>query len=233
MCVTKDGWGSVVMDVSWFDTEKESGPELDGVNTYILLLESRKMGMEFKVFMYGTSILCLLMYRVVNGMAFCQSTDIFSCAITYGHLSPMFRFVCIHAYHCSCSYCCSAGRVMSVAFDDQLIVSGCSQSVVRLWSMDELKSIKALRHHQGAVTALLLHNGMPLSGGEDGTVAAWDGSGGSSNPVVSWEVGGPVGAMAIADNSGEMGFRVFRGLGGGVKQVGHEAEKRHLVWGDG
>jgi WD40 repeat protein len=92
---------------------------------------------------------------------------------------------------------------MSVAFDDQLIVSGCSQSVVRLWSMDELKSIKALRHHQGAVTALQLHNGMPLSGGEDGTVAAWDGSGVSSNPVVSWEVGGPVGAMAIADNSGE------------------------------
>jgi WD40 repeat protein len=43
-----------------------------------------------------------------------------------------------------------SGRVTSVAFDDERILSGCSQGVVKLWSMDELKLSKTFRHHTGA-----------------------------------------------------------------------------------
>lgn len=42
-----------------------------------------------------------------------------------------------------------AGRVTSVAFDDERILSGCSQGTVKLWSMDELKLAKTFRHHTG------------------------------------------------------------------------------------
>lgn len=43
-----------------------------------------------------------------------------------------------------------SGRVTSVAFDDERILSGCSQGVVKLWSMDELKLSKTFRRHTGA-----------------------------------------------------------------------------------
>jgi WD40 repeat protein len=42
-----------------------------------------------------------------------------------------------------------SGRVTSVAFDDERILSGCSQGSVKLWSMDELKLSKTFRHHTG------------------------------------------------------------------------------------
>jgi WD40 repeat protein len=48
-----------------------------------------------------------------------------------------------------------SGRVTSVTFDDEVILSGCSQGVVKLWSMDELKLSKTLRHHTGVLTQLI------------------------------------------------------------------------------
>jgi WD40 repeat protein len=105
------------------------------------------------------------------------------------------------------------GRVLGVAFDEDLIISSCSQGAVRLWSMDELKPLRTGRHHLGAATAVLLHHGVPCSGGEDGSVAVWDGSGASGAPIVVLEVAGPVAALAAANSSGEGAARGCVGCG--------------------
>ena len=45
------------------------------------------------------------------------------------------------------------GRVTSVAFDDNLVVSGCSQGGVRIWGMDDLKCVRSVRTaHDGGVS---------------------------------------------------------------------------------
>ena len=45
-----------------------------------------------------------------------------------------------------------AGRVTGVAFDDDRVVSGCSQGGVRIWAMDDLKCTKSVRTaHDGSV----------------------------------------------------------------------------------
>ena len=41
------------------------------------------------------------------------------------------------------------GRLTGVAFDDETLVSGCAGGVVRLWSVDELRCVRSLRHHAG------------------------------------------------------------------------------------
>ena len=45
-----------------------------------------------------------------------------------------------------------AGRVTGVAFDDNLVVSGCNQGSVRIWGMDDLKCARSVRTaHDGSV----------------------------------------------------------------------------------
>lgn len=39
-----------------------------------------------------------------------------------------------------------SGRVLATAFDDTYIVSGCSASQLRVWSMDDLKCVRTLRY---------------------------------------------------------------------------------------
>lgn len=103
-----------------------------------------------------------------------------------------------------------AGRVTCCAFDDQLIVSGCSQAGLRLWSMDDLKCTRVLRHHVGSVTSCALLAGMPISAGEDGTVALWDASGAPA-PIVTLDAGHPVAALSVGAHNCE-----WRGLVGAM-----------------
>jgi WD40 repeat protein len=94
-----------------------------------------------------------------------------------------------------------AGRVTAVSFDDERILSGCSQGGVRLWSMDELKLVKALRHHTGPVSATLLLHSLPISGGKDGAVCLWDAAA-PNTPLVVLEAGGPVHALQALEDQG-------------------------------
>ncbi|WIA31181.1 hypothetical protein OEZ86_001186 [Tetradesmus obliquus] len=95
------------------------------------------------------------------------------------------------------------GRVTAVAFDDDLIISGCSQGTVKLWSMDELKLSKTLRHHTDAVSATALLHGLPISAGKDGCVCVWDAAAPNS-PLVVLEAGGPVHALQLQEEKGQL-----------------------------
>ncbi|KAF6256972.1 Mad3/BUB1 homology region 1-domain-containing protein [Scenedesmus sp. NREL 46B-D3] len=95
------------------------------------------------------------------------------------------------------------GRVTAVAFDDDLIMSGCSQGTVKLWSMDELKLSKTLRHHTDAVSATALLHGLPISAGKDGCVCVWDAAAPNS-PLVVLEAGGPVHALQLQEEKGQL-----------------------------
>jgi len=113
-----------------------------------------------------------------------------------------------------------SGRVTSVAFDDERILSGCSQGTVKLWSMDELKLSKTLRHHTGPVSATLLLHGLPISGGKDGMVCLWDASAPNS-PMVVLEAGGPVHALQLLEERGETAAAAV------------SASASHLFWPEG
>eukprot|EP00878_Enallax_costatus_P006944 GHUV01007277.1.p1 GENE.GHUV01007277.1~~GHUV01007277.1.p1 ORF type:complete len:604 (+),score=213.23 GHUV01007277.1:1623-3434(+) len=95
------------------------------------------------------------------------------------------------------------GRVTSVAFDDEFIISGCSQATVKLWSMDELKLSKTLRHHTGPISATVLLNGLPISGSKDGSVCVWDAAA-PNTPLVVLEVGAPVQALELQEEKGHL-----------------------------
>lgn len=98
--------------------------------------------------------------------------------------------------------CGAPGRVTAVAFDEELIISGCSQGTVKLWSMDELKLSKTLRHHTDTVSAAaLLPSGLPISGSKDGTVCIWDPAAPNS-PLVVLQHGAPVHAMQLQEDRG-------------------------------
>jgi WD40 repeat protein len=42
--------------------------------------------------------------------------------------------------------------VTCLAFTNELLVSACSQSVIKLWDMDDLKCMRTLRGHEGLIT---------------------------------------------------------------------------------
>ncbi len=106
------------------------------------------------------------------------------------------------------------GRLTAVAFDDEVLVSGCTGGVVRLWSMDELRCTRALRHHAGAVAAVALLHGTPISAGEEGEICFWDAAaaagGGGGAPILSLAADGPVCAL---DASSPAGHLLSAGLG--------------------
>ncbi|KAG2429919.1 hypothetical protein HXX76_010699, partial [Chlamydomonas incerta] len=94
------------------------------------------------------------------------------------------------------------GRVTAVAFDDQLLVSGCTGSVVKLWSMDELKCKRTVRHEGPVTSCCLLPTGIPVSGAKDGLVRLWDVASGAA--IVGLEAGGPVAALQAHGPSGRL-----------------------------
>ena len=100
------------------------------------------------------------------------------------------------------------GRVTCVAFDDDTLVSGCTGGVLRLASMDDLRCARALRHHVGAVTAVALLHGHPITAGEEGSIAFWDpavaGGTGAGAPIVSIPAEGPVAALDTASPAGHL-----------------------------
>ncbi|GBF92172.1 hypothetical protein Rsub_05254 [Raphidocelis subcapitata] len=107
------------------------------------------------------------------------------------------------------------GRVTAVAFDDDTLVSGCTGGVLRLAAMDDLRCARQLRHHAGAVTAVALLHGHPITAGEEGTIAFWDpaaaGGTGAGAPIVSIPAEGPVAALDTASPAGHL-----LSAGGGV-----------------
>jgi len=46
----------------------------------------------------------------------------------------------------------TAGRITSLAFNEEHIISGCTQAVVKVWEMNDLKAKRTLRGHEGAIT---------------------------------------------------------------------------------
>jgi hypothetical protein len=104
------------------------------------------------------------------------------------------------------------GRVTAVAFDDDVILSGCSQGTVKAWSMDELKLTKTLRHHTGPVAAALLLHGLPISAGKDGSVCLWDVAAPNS-PLVVLEAGGAVHALGLLEERGALAQLAVRAGG--------------------
>ena len=67
------------------------------------------------------------------------------------------------------------GRVNTLAYDENLVVSGCSLGALRFWGMDDLKCSRNVRvAHEGSVNGVALLNGIPVSGGSDGSVRLWD-----------------------------------------------------------
>ncbi|KAF5827248.1 WD40-repeat-containing domain protein [Dunaliella salina] len=107
-----------------------------------------------------------------------------------------------------------AGRVTSVACNDEHLLSGCTQSVVKLWSMDDLKCRRTLRGHEGPITgALLTQSGIPVTSSEDGRVRLWDISTGA--PISDLECEGPVLGLASNDaqgylvSTGEAGVQIW------------------------
>ncbi|KAL6761335.1 WD40-repeat-containing domain protein [Haematococcus lacustris] len=96
-----------------------------------------------------------------------------------------------------------AGRVTCLAFDEQLLVSGCSQAGLKVWSMDELKCSRSLRGHEGAITGVgILGHGMVVSGGEDGHIKVWDAA--SAGAVLDLDCGQPCGALQVHPASGQL-----------------------------
>ncbi|GAX84708.1 hypothetical protein CEUSTIGMA_g12130.t1 [Chlamydomonas eustigma] len=76
-----------------------------------------------------------------------------------------------------------AGTVTSIAFNDQMVVSGCNQGAVRIWGMDDLKCTRTLRNaHEGGVGGVAILNGFPVTAGADGCVKLWDAT--ASLPVL-------------------------------------------------
>ncbi|GBF89245.1 hypothetical protein Rsub_02122 [Raphidocelis subcapitata] len=95
------------------------------------------------------------------------------------------------------------GRVTGVAFDDESLLTGCAGGVVRLWSIDDLRRRPAsLRHHVGAVSAVALLHGLPISAGEEGEIALWDAAAGA--PILSLMAEGPVAALDAASPAGRL-----------------------------
>ncbi len=100
-----------------------------------------------------------------------------------------------------CTPAACSGRVVSVAFDDELIVSGCTQGALKVWAMDELKCTKTLRTQHGSVAACALMHGVPVSAGDDGAITMWDMTAGM--PIVSLAAGHPVTALDVHAYKGE------------------------------
>ncbi|GFH25961.1 uncharacterized protein HaLaN_24018, partial [Haematococcus lacustris] len=99
--------------------------------------------------------------------------------------------------------CLATGRVTCLAFDEQLLVSGCSQAGLKVWSMDELKCSRSLRGHEGAITGVgILGHGMVVSGGEDGHIKVWDAA--SAGAVLDLDCGQPCGALQVHPASGQL-----------------------------
>lgn len=95
------------------------------------------------------------------------------------------------------------GTVTSVAYDNDLLVSGCSQGGLRIWGMDDLKCSRAFRTaHEGGVAGVALLNGIPVSGGADGCVRLWDVA--SAQPIMSLELprGAPVRGLDVQPRAG-------------------------------
>lgn len=95
-----------------------------------------------------------------------------------------------------------AGRVTCVAFDSETLISGCSQALVKVWSMDELKCVRTLRGPAAAaITDCALVNGIPVSSNEEGYISLWDVA--TSSPIVQLEALQPVHALHAHATSGE------------------------------
>ncbi|KIY92874.1 hypothetical protein MNEG_15089 [Monoraphidium neglectum] len=73
--------------------------------------------------------------------------------------------------------------------------------------MDELRCARALRHHAGAVAAVALLHGVPISAGEEGEICLWEagaaaGAGGA--PILTLAADGPVAALDASSPGGHL-----------------------------
>ncbi len=93
-------------------------------------------------------------------------------------------------------------HVTCLTCNNDLIVVGCSQGAVRLWGMDDLKLLRALRAHNGPVADVKILNGMPMSASEDGTVRFWDAA--QAAPIVTLDTDYPINALAVDCASGQL-----------------------------
>ena len=94
------------------------------------------------------------------------------------------------------------GVVTGVAYDDNYIVSGCSDGAVKVWGMDDLKPQRCTRRHDGGVSGVALLNGVPVTAGVDGRVRLWDVS--SPQPIMALDAprGSPLLGLEVLSRSG-------------------------------
>lgn len=77
------------------------------------------------------------------------------------------------------------------AFGDSHILSGASDSTLRLWSLADGTCEKVLRGHKGAVLSVsCLEKSLVLTGSTDRTARIWCGSGGAWTLVLVWRLSG-------------------------------------------
>ena len=66
------------------------------------------------------------------------------------------------------------GPVICLQYDDRVIISGSSDSTVRVCDVETGELLETLRQHSGQVYQVTFKDGMMVTCSEDRTVAVWD-----------------------------------------------------------
>lgn len=66
------------------------------------------------------------------------------------------------------------GSVLCLQYDDKVIISGSSDSTVRVWDVNTGEMVNTLIHHCEAVLHLRFNNGMMVTCSKDRSIAVWD-----------------------------------------------------------
>lgn len=66
------------------------------------------------------------------------------------------------------------GSVVSVQFDDKLMVSGSSDNTFIIWDFKTLQGIMKVSHHTGGILDIVINSKYIVTGSKDSTICVWD-----------------------------------------------------------
>lgn len=79
-----------------------------------------------------------------------------------------------HSLQCSQILTGHTGSVLCLQYDERIIVSGSSDSTVRVWDVSSGDMLNTLVHHCEAVLHVRFQNGMMVTCSKDRSIAVWD-----------------------------------------------------------